>query len=1083
MKSALILPFVLCALSAQPHQGYYRFPALHDRTIVFTAEGDLWTVSTEGGPARRLTSHQGQEINAAISPDGKLVAFTAEYEGPNEVYVMAAEGGLPVRRTWEGGNAIVAGWTPDGRVLYSTTRFSTLPNAQLVAIDNAGNKEVLPLAQAAEGGYDDKGATLFFTRLQFQGSQTKRYKGGTAQNIWSFAPGAEAVPLTKDYPGTSRKPMYWNGRVYFLSDRDGTMNIWSMLPDGKDLRQHTRHRGLDAASPSLHAGRIAYQCGADIWLLDIRSGRNAVVPITLVSDFDHMRERWVQRPIEYLTSGHISHDGKAVVFTARGQVFVAPAKEGRLVTVAAKPGVRYRNARMMPDGKSVLALSTESGELEFYKFPANGVGAPERLTTDGKVLRWDGIPSPDGNWIAHHDKDWQLWIYDVRQKTNRMIAKSPVNGGFADLEWSPDSKWLAFAEQALNTFTQVKVYNVDDGAITPLTSDRYNSRSPAWNRDGKWLYFLSDRSLRSSVMSPWGPRQPDPHFDRTLRIYEIALRKGQRSAFEEPDELHPAEPPKPDAPKPDAAKPEAKVTVAVDKDNIMARIRELPVPAGNYSDLTVMTRRLCWTDADRSATPPRTSLQCIEPGHKPEVETVMSGIQGYELSGDGRKFLVRRGEEFLVLDSTVKASALTAPKAIADARVSLAGWTFPVKPRDEFRELFMDAWRLERDYFYDKNMHGVDWPAMRDKYLPLVDRVTDRAELNDLIAQMVAELSALHIFVRGGDVRRGQDQVQIASLGARLERDQAAGGYRVAHIYRNDPDLPEQQSPLAKPGADVAIGDVITHIDGAATLGEPDIGALLRGKAGRQVLLRIKPASGEPRDIVVKPLPPDRDTDLRYSEWEYTRRLEVDRMSGGRIGYLHLRAMGPNDISQFVRDYYPVFNRQGLIIDVRHNNGGNIDSWLLTKLMRKPWFYWQPREGAPYWNMQYAFHGHMVVLVDERTASDGEAFAEGFRRLGLGKVIGTRTWGGEIWLSSSNFLADRGIATAAETGVYGPEGKWLIEGHGVDPDIVVDNLPHETFKGRDAQLEAAIKHLEALIAKDPRAVPPPPKHPDKSFKY
>jgi tricorn protease len=639
----------------------------------------------------------------------------------------------------------------------------------------------------------------------------------------------------------------------------------------------------------------------------------------------------------------------------------------------------------------------------------------------------------------------------------------------------------------LNTFAQLKLYNADDGTITPLTSDRYNSWNPAWSRDGKWLYFLSDRALRSTVMSPWGPRQPEPHFDRTMRIYEMALQKGQRSVFEEPNELHPGEPPKPEAkpdaakaeaPKPDAAKPEAKATVTIDKSGIMARIRELPGAAGNYSDLTAMTKRLCWTDSDRSVRPPKVSLQCIEPGHKPEVETVMSGINNYKLSGDGKKFLVRRGEEFLILDSTVKATALAAPKAIADARVSLSDWTFPVKPRDEFRELFMDAWRLERDYFHDKNMHGADWRAMRDKRMPLVERVTDRAELNDLIAQMVAELSALHIFVRGGDVRRGQDQAQIASPGAQLERDQAAGGYRIVHIHRNDPDLPEEQSPLAKPGVDAAEGDVITHADGAAVLSEPGIGALLRGKAGKQALLRVGA-----RDVAVKPIALNQDGDRRYSEWEYTRRLEVEKLSGGRIGYAHLRAMGAHDISQFVRDYYPVFNRDGLIIDVRHDNGGNIDSRLLGRLMRNPWFYWQPREGRPYWNMQYAFHGHMVVLVDERTRSDGEAFAEGFKRLGLGKVIGTRTWGGEIWLSSSNFLADRGIATAAKTGVYGPEGKWLIEGHGVDPDIVVGNLPYETFKGRDAQLEAAVKHLEALIAKEPRPVPAAPKHPDKSFKY
>jgi tricorn protease len=394
--------------------------------------------------------------------------------------------------------------------------------------------------------------------------------------------------------------------------------------------------------------------------------------------------------------------------------------------------------------------------------------------------------------------------------------------------------------------------------------------------------------------------------------------------------------------------------------------------------------------------------------------------------------------------------------------------------------MFVEAWRLERDYFYDRGMHGLDWKAIRARYLPLVDRVTDRAELSDILAQMVSELSALHIFVRGGDMRAGTENVSPASLGARLVRDEGAGGFRVDHIFRTDPDRPDRISPLLRQGVEVAEGDVVEQINGVPTLGVPDVAVLLRNQADRQVLLRVKPkGGGAARDVVVIPVSPEREADMRYDEWEYTRRQAVDQASNQTIGYVHLRAMGAGNMAEWTREFYPVFDRQGLIIDVRHNNGGNIDSWILARLLRKAWFYWQPRVGHPTWNMQFAFRGHIVVLCDENTASDGEAFAEGFRRLGLGKVIGTRTWGGEIWLSSSNVLVDRGIATAAETGVYGPEGQWLIEGHGVDPDIVVDNLPHATFEGRDAQLEAAIKHLQELIAKDPVEVPKHPPYPDK----
>ena len=363
-----------------------------------------------------------------------------------------------------------------------------------------------------------------------------------------------------------------------------------------------------------------------------------------------------------------------------------------------------------------------------------------------------------------------------------------------------------------------------------------------------------------------------------------------------------------------------------------------------------------------------------------------------------------------------------------------------------------------------------------------MERVTSRSELSDLIGQMVAELSTLHTAVRGGDLRKGVDQVDTPTLGARLARDESAGGYRIDYIYQSDPDYPAELSPLADPDLNIADGDLIETINGAPVLSTIDPHLLLRGQQDKHVLLKVKDQkTGKSREVIVKPI--GDEAALRYRDWEHTRRQRVEEQGRGKIGYVHLKAMGRANLTEWYRNYYPVFNRQGLIVDVRHNRGGNIDSIILEKLLRKAWFYWQGRVGKPYWNMQYAFRGHIVVLCDEHTASDGEAFAEGFRRLGLGKVVGVRTWGGEIWLTGSNRLSDGGVATAAEFGVYGPERKWLIEGHGVEPDIVVDNLPHATFKGRDAQLEAAIEHLQALIAKDSRPTPRPPAYPDKSFDY
>ena len=1082
-------------VDAASTEGYYRQPALRGATVVFVAEGDLWKVHADGGVAERLTTHPAAESLPAISPDGSQIAFVARYEGPAELYTMPLDGGMPTRRTY-GRRPVWVGWTPQASVLYATRAFSDLPNAQLVQIEERDGGVVetrIPLAQAADGDFSEDG-TLWFTRLPFQGSHTKRYRGGTAQQIWRFSPAdEEATPLTRDYPGTSKRPMLWNGRVYFASDRDGTMNLWSMQGDGADLTQHTRHDGWDVKSPSLDNGRIAYQLGADLHLYDVATDTDKKIDIRLRSDFDHMRENWVDEPMDYVSSIALSVKGDQVALTARGRVYVIPTEQGRLVEAGRQQGVRFRQARFHPDGERLVVLSDASGEVEVWTLPADGVGDLVQLTDDGEVLRWEVLPSPDGKWAAHHDKNQRLWLLDLESRKNVKIDESAIRdlGGLA---WSPDSRFLAYVKSEENAFSSIRIYDRETGRSFRATTDRYDSSSPFWSPDGKWLYFLSDRNLVSIVGSPWGNYQPEPFLDKKTQIFMLALTKGLRSPFAPADELHEEE----DEPEKkeknagesdkkksakrkngevsdESEKEDKEVVVTIDVEGLTARLHLVPVSPGNYRALGVTEKALFWL----SRAAGENSFELVAaPIQKKDVkiETVASNIRFYDLSADGKKLLLRVGDKLHVVDAKPKSADLK------KTAIDLDGWKLSIDPREEWRQMFVESWRLERDYFYDQGMHGVNWPAMLEKYLPLVRRVTDRAELSDLMAQMVSELAALHIFVGGGDQRDGPDEVDVASLGARLIRDAAAGGYRVERIYRSDPDDLSRVSPLARPGIDVSAGAVIEKINGRSTLEAGAIGALLRNQAGRQVLLHVRDhVNSTPREVVVTPIGLGEDYDLRYHEWEYTRRLEVDEKSDGDIGYVHLRAMGGRNFTEWAKNFYPAFNRKGLIVDVRHNRGGNIDSWILSRLMRRPWFYWSQRVGqAPAWNQQYAFRGHVVVLCNERTASDGEAFSEGFRRLGLGPVIGTRTWGGEIWLTSSNRLVDGGIATAAEFGVYGPEGEWLIEGWGVEPDIVVDNLPHATFQGEDAQLQAAIDYLRKKIAEEPVDPVLPPPHPDKS---
>ncbi len=1049
--------------------GYYRMPSVHGDVVVFTAEGDLWKVALAGGEAIRLTTHPEEELHAHISPDGSQIAFSASYHGAQEVYVMPISGGLPKRLSFDGANANVRSWTPSGKVVYSTSHYSDLPNQQLHLLDTHDlSRQAIPLMQADMGQFTDDESSLVFNRLRFNGSWTKRYKGGTIQQLWRFTSGDdEATPLTTSYEGTSKDPMIVGDRIYFVSDRDGTMNIWSIDLDGKSPKQHTFHAGLDVRDADADGQSLVYQLGADLYCLSLTDFSTRRIPITLTSDFDQRRSQWVEKIEDTLTSIHLSPKGDRVVATAHGQVAIFPVEQGRVVTLSQGSGVRMRDAVFEPDGQSLLMLTDHSGEQEYWRFDDLGMKPPEQLTKDADVLRLAPVPAPDGKHIAFSDREGRLSILGNQSKKTHVIHQSPF-WGIGSIAWSPDSQWLAFDSQANNVSSQIKLYHVPSGRLIDATTDRVESYNPLWSQDGSFLYFLSDRHFNSVVSSPWGPRQPEPFLDKSTEIYALALDPQAKFPFLAHSELT--------ADLKDIKEAE-EPRVNMVEEGLQKRLYRVPVKPGNYASLQSNGDHLFYLSYE-AGTFEHAQLMIMAVNSKLEDAKVFADkVSAFELSNDGKKIMLRKEDKWLVsgLEDDVleeKAKSLEINK-----------WKLKVEPTETWRQMLVDAWRLERDYFYDPDMHGVDWQAVLDKHLPLVKRVTTRAELNDLIAQVVGELSALHTFVVGGELRSADDQIQHAGLGVDWEADKKRGGYRITYIYQGEPDYIDQLSPVARPNVDLKVGDTVTAINGTKTLEVAHANVLLDNQVGQQVRLSVLTNDNGQRDVVVTPISKQDEAGLRYSDWENSRRLKVDDWGQDKIGYVHLRAMGGDNYSEWVQNYFPVFNRQGLILDVRNNRGGNIDSWILERLLRQVWFYWKGRNQQVYGNMQYAFAGHLVLLMNELTASDGEAISEGFRRLGLGKVIGTRTWGGEIWLSFNNRLADGGIASAAQTGVFGLEREWLIEGVGVIPDIEVDNRPHQTFLGQDAQLRKAVDHLLELIDSDPRQQPEPPDFPNKSFEY
>jgi len=1068
LKSCISLLYLAIGVNqvlAQGFEGYYQHPDIHGNTIVFVAEGDIWKVPVEGGLAQRLTTHAEEELSPSISPDGKSIAFSATYEGPIEVYTMPLGGGLPSRWTYSESSSAV-GWTPDGKIIYRSGEFSKLPESQLITLDLASKtKSVVPLHRAHHGLQNENG-TWFFVHLPDFNENIKRYAGGTARQIWKFDGKYEAEKLTTDHLGESFDPMWYEGRIYFITDRDGIQNIWSMDADGKDLKQHTTHAEFDVRSAKLDRGKIVYQHAADLWLLDLASGEYRKINIRLASDLEHLREQWIENPSSYITSVHPNVKGDRVVVTARGRVFVVPVETGRTISFTEQGDVvRYRDAVFSHDGKNVIALSDESGELEFVQFAADGAGQVKPLTEDGRLLRYKGIPSSDGKWIAYDDLENDMYVLDLSTGESKRISTNQQ--GIRDFAWSPDNQWLAFVQRASNRFYQIKIYNVDDGSIFDLTTDRSNNYNVKWSPDGKFIYFLSDRGFKTLVGSPRYARLGGVRWDKSESVFHVALKKSYRSPFREKDELM-------NEVKEEEATPD-KLVVAIDKEDIQYRNAKVPVPEGNYNHLEVNDQAI-YLLSQETGSNANAHLKVMKiTNEAAKLSDMASGISGFELTRDGKKLLIRKGSAYYMV------GAGTGSINLDDGKIDLNGCTFSLHPRADWKQLYKDAWRMERDYFYDKNMHGVDWEAMYDKYLPLIDRVSTRSELNDVLARLVGELSVLHANANGGDMPNDDQYIGVASLGANTSRDEANGGFSIDYIYKADPDYSsysDWKSPLNDPYLDVREGDIITKVNGRNTLAARDIGELLRNQAGKQVRLTIK-RGNTTKEVMVQPK--GNSYWLRTLDWEYSNRLKVEAASDDQIGYLHMNAMSNWDIGHFYREFFPVFNKKGLIIDARFNAGGYTDAIILEKLARQVFMYLKDRTGEPYWRMDHAFRGHIVVLVNERTGSSGEAFAEGFRRLGLGTTIGMRTWGGQIWLNSSNRLTDKGVMSAPMHGVYGPEGEWLIEGRGFVPDIELDNLPHETFNGKDAQLDAAIELLKEKIAEDPRDVPPVPAYPDKSF--
>lgn len=1085
----------VCAFAVTPvaaEEGFYQFPSARGDVLVFASEGDLWRTGRGGGTAVRLTNHPAEEREAHVSPDGRLVAFSAAYDSERDVYVMPVAGGTPRRLTFEGGFIQVIGWTPDGRVMFSSRLAGGGQGEVLYTVSPQGGEATpVPLWRATDATFGSDGRTLFFSRRGLFARARDNavlYRGGGMEQLWRWTMGsdAEAVRLLADFGAPIRHPMSAAGRIWFLSDKSGKDALWSVAEDGSDLRQVSP----DLPFPVLHAsidGDTAFlQNGADLYAVSLASGRLSKLSIDLVTDREQTRIRALGEPLGQLEAARISPSGETVAITARGRVALAAPKQLRRVEFAVPVAARARQAVLGGAGGKAFMILDQGDRGDIFAMPADGTGAPTAVTKGYDAHIWSFAVAPDGKTLVVWDKAARLQKVDVATGRVTLLAKNATgdDSPFRDLVFSPDGKMIAYAEASPanggNT-SDLYVQILATGERVKATSGKYNDYAPAFAHDGAWLYFLSDRNFDPTPGSPWGDRNMGVAFPKRGEIYALQLDPAARFRFREDNELTVS--------KEDREKREAEAAAATGergKDTAKAgaekaqkpasivlsglaeRLYKVPAKPGVGGQL-LASEKFLYTrrDADGGGGGGGAGdvVAIAIDKSDPKEEVFARGALDFALAANGKTAMVVTGAPAKPVLALVPAEAKM-PEKPAPFLLRLDDWRLIVDPRAEWRQMFVDAWRMHRDFAYDPALRGVDWSAVRAAHEPMLERIGHRAELNTILGLMASQLGILHSQVRAGDLPGDSENPAMAFLGASYTP--VAQGLRIDRILRSEDDLVSLRPPLRRPGVDVREGDVIRLVDGRAVASLADLRLALAGKAGQQVRLDLVRA-GTTLSAIVEPMTIQGLETANYLDHVEVKRAQTSTLSGGKIGYISLRSMGSSDISSFARDWFPQLDKPGLVIDVRGNNGGNIDSIIVAMLMRRAWAFWAKPDGTgtATTNMQNAYRGHVAVLIDERTYSDGETFAGAVKALGLAPLIGQRTAGAGIWLSDRNRLADNGGVRIAENAQYSIDGRWIVEGYGVSPDHEVDNPPAATFKGEDAQLRAAVALLEAKILREP----------------
>jgi tricorn protease len=1042
-----------------------RFPDICADAIVFVQAGDIYTVASNGGTALRLTSHAGQELYPKFSPDCRSIAFSAEYDGTRQVYVIPASGGKPRQLTWyndvgpqpvRGGTDYrVLDWTPDGK--------NILVRANRVPTDDRGGRPYLvpveggmetPLAVPETGGgmLSPDGRSYVYTPIDREFRSWKRYRGGRAQDVWTYDLVNNTSQRLTDNPATDNQPMWIGDTIYFTSDRNYTMNLFAMPASGGEARQLTEFNGFDVLWPSAGKDAIVFENGGAIWRFDPKTAQSTEVPIRVTGDFPQSLPSW-KNVAGQVESFDLNADASTIVFAARGELFRLSGKETDVRNLSHTPDSREIGVTLSPDGSTAAYLSDASGGYEIYLQKLAG-GEAKRLTDDGGIWRFAPVFSPDGNHLAYADKQQRLRIVDVDSGKTRDVA-SARHDDITEYRWSPDGRWLAYTLENDVGLTQVWMYSLKDGSRTAVTEATSSAFSPTFDPDGRWLYFLSNRDFQLQFSA----YEQNYLYANATRIYAVSL--AAEGPFLYRDEAHE---------KAEDGKPittPASGSIRVDLKGIIGREQVLKTASGNYQKLQAGTEAVYYAASNGGPGEQGSELRMLAINADKDAK-IASGISDYRLAADGKHLLVQFSGKFARIET--KPDQDLAKNALDLSQLKL--WLDPAR---EWHQEFVDGWRILRDWFYDPGVHGgiERWNAVRARYEPLVAWVATRQDLDYLFQELVGEVQSGHIYVQQGD-QPSVERTPGGLLGADIVADDA-GHFRIAKIFAGKDWDERNRSPLTAPGIDVREGDFITAVDGVDTRTVKNFYQLLQGKGGHKVDLTIssRATAGTSRQIRVETL--TSELNLRYADWVSARRAMVDRLSNGRIGYIHLPNTAVDGNRELFRGMLAYADKDALIIDDRYNGGGFIPDRMIELLSRKPLNYWKRRGLDPQATPMLSHKGPKAMLINGLSSSGGDALPYYFRKLGLGKLIGTRTWGGLIGISGNPSLADGGTLLAATFRFMDTDGHWAVENEGVSPDIEVVDRPELIAAGRDPSVEKAVAELLAELASNPpRNVVAPP---------